>query len=264
MTAPTKTEPRTDRDSTPRAMRAGATASRLSQRWWRWRARSRRRRTFCWPVLIAVGGVGLAALAAWALFGSSWLAVQQVTVSGERSLSAQQIRSAAAVDLGTPLVRLDLGRIDRRVAALRPVASVTVHRAWPSTVAITVTERRPVATLRDQSGGWSLLDKTGVIFRHAAAKPALPVLLLASPRDPAVRRATAAVVDALPGDLLGKMRLLQARSMDSITLHLKGGDLVRWGGPEQSADKAAVLRVLLKQPARVYDVSVPSQPTTAR
>jgi cell division protein FtsQ len=204
----------------------------------------------------------LVGLAAWALFGSSWLAAQEVTVSGERTLSAAEIRSAANVDLGTPLVRLDLDGIQQRVAALRPVASVTVHRAWPHTVAIRVTERRPVATVRVGSG-WALVDKTGVVFRHSDAQPKLPLLLLASPHDRAVLRATASVVHALPADLLGRMRLLQARSMDSITLHLKGGDLVHWGGPEHSADKAAVLRVLLKQPASVYDVSVPAQPTTA-
>jgi cell division protein FtsQ len=36
-----------------------------------------------------------------------------------------------------------------------------------------------------------------------------------------------------------------------------------WGSADESDLKAQVLAVLLRQPARTYDVSVPGQPTTA-
>jgi cell division protein FtsQ len=52
--------------------------------------------------------------------------------------------------------------------------------------------------------------------------------------------------------------------MDSITLRLSDGRRVRWGSAEHSADKVSVLAVLLRLPARVYDVSVPAQPSTVK
>jgi cell division protein FtsQ len=60
------------------------------------------------------------------------------------------------------------------------------------------------------------------------------------------------------------MRALHAHSLDSITLQLKDGRLIHWGSDDQNAQKVRVIRVLLKQPASGYDVSVPAQPTTSR
>ena len=56
---------------------------------------------------------------------------------------------------------------------------------------------------------------------------------------------------------------LDLRSVDEIDLVLRDERLVRWGSAESSAEKAEVLIALLSQPARVYDVSVPGQPTTS-
>lgn len=214
-------------------------------------------------VLLGFVLVALLAASVWALFASSWLAAQHVEVSGERTLSARQIRAAAAVDLGTSLVRLDLDSIQRRVAALPVVASVTVHRRWPQTVQIAVTERRPVAAVRDH-GGWAEVDKTGVSFRQVRGKPALPVISMSAPHSSALVGATASVIAALPSDLLGRMRVLRAHSLDSIALHLKDGRVIHWGSSSDNAAKVRVVHVLLKQRAAAYDVSVPAQPTTSR
>lgn len=234
------------------------TADRFSRRQWQRRLATLR------PLLIVVGGIVLALVAGWILVGSSWLTAQQVTVAGERSISQRQVLAAAKVEIGTPLVRLDLDAIRRRVAALRPVASVNVHRAWPNTVAITVTERQPVAAVSDMRGGWDLVDKSGVVFRHASSRVALPVIDVASTGDVAALHAAASVVTSLPAHLLSKVRQLRAETMDSLTLQLTDGREVRWGSAEENAEKVKVLTVLLEQPAHIYDVSVPAQPTTAK
>lgn len=223
-----------------------------------------RYRTISWRFLLVICvGVALAVGSGWALFASSWLAVQHVQVSGERTLSVRQVQVAAAVQLGTPLVRLDLAGIQRRVSTLPAVASVTVHRDWPQTVQISLTERRPVAIVRNH-GRWAEVDKTGVAFRHLTRKPALPVIALSAPRTPALLSATASVVASLPADLLSRMKSMHAHSVDSIVLQLKDGRQVHWGSATRNRQKIRVVRVLLKQSASVYDVSVPAQPTTSR
>ncbi len=234
-------------------------AARLSRLQWQRRLRRAR------PVLLTLAVLGAGAFAGWVLLASSWLAVQQVTVAGDQTLSDAQIRAAADVDLGTALVRLDLDAIDRRVSGLRPVATASVHRAWPHTVAITVVERQPVAAIH-RSGSWWVMDDEGVLFRQTDGPLAtLPVVEVEeSTRDQAAVVEAASVVAALPPGLLDRVQRLSASSMDSITLTLRDGREVRWGSAAETAQKVEVLSVLLHQPGRVYDVSVPAQPTTTR
>lgn len=215
-----------------------------------------------WLIVIVVAAVAaVAAFAGWALLASSWLAVSQVSVTGERTLSAQQVRAAAAVPRGTALVGVNLDSVQQRVSSLRQVANVTVHRSWPHTIAIAVTERQPVAVV-SQSSQWELVDKTGALFRRvAAAPPGMPVIDVPSTRTTDVLRSAAAVVSSLPGDLLSRTRSVRAESLDSITLLLRDGRSVLWGNANQNRAKAQVLAVLLKHRATAYDVSVPAEPT---
>ena len=232
-------------------------ASAFSRRLWHRRLRRLR------PVLVVGALVGVAALAAWVLLGSAWLTAEQVTVKGQQTLSDGRILAAANVDLGTPLLRLDLDAVDERVSALPAVAEASVHRAWPHTVAITVTEREPVAAVH-RSSVWWVMDEEGVLFRRTSEREAeLPLVDVGSRADDSVLGETASVVAGLPSDLLDRVRRLTASSMDSITLTLKDGREVRWGSAAETPEKVRVLSVLLSQRAKVYDVSVPAQPTTS-
>lgn len=234
-------------------------AASFSRRQWQRRLRRAR------PVLVTLAVVGVSVLAGWLLLGSSWLAAQQVTVEGERTLSDAQILAAADVELGTALVRLDLDAVDRRVSGLRPVAAASVHRAWPHTVAITVVERQPVAAIY-RSGSWWVMDADGVLFRRTDGPAAtLPVVeVRGSAVDRAALQEAASVIAALPRDLRARVQRLVTASMDSITLALHDGRRVRWGSAAETDQKVEVLSVLLRQPARVYDVSVPAQPTITK
>lgn len=234
---------------------SSSTASRFSGR--------NRQRAPLRALGVGAAVVVLALFAGWALLASSWLSAQQVNVAGEDALTDQQVIAAAQINSGDPLLTLDLQAVENRVSALRMVASASVHRVWPQTVEITVTERQPVAALRIVGGRWGLLDATGVLFRHARAQPALPVVEGPAAGDRATLTAAATVVDALPNQLIRELRIVRAVSMDSITLQLKDGRVVRWGSSQDSAEKVRVLQVLLDRRARRYDVSVPAQPTTA-
>lgn len=208
-------------------------------------------------------GLGLAALVplallGWLLLASPLLAVRHVAVSGTTRLTPEQVRVAVDVARGTPLARVDAGSVVRRVQALRPVAEVRVSRGWPSTLRVRVVERTPVAGLVTKQG-ITLVDAGGVPFAPAAALPAGVVRLQvpkAGPTDPTTRAALAVLAE-LAAPLRTQVRIVRAASPSSVTLVLRDGRRVLWGGVGDATLKAQAAAALLKMPGSVYDVSRP-------
>ncbi|MQA14448.1 MAG: FtsQ-type POTRA domain-containing protein [Pseudonocardiaceae bacterium] len=244
---------RTDRAAHPARRRTPPRRARADRA-----ARGRRR------LRVAIVTVALAGVAGvlWLLLGSSLLGVRQVEVAGAVELSAEQVRTAAAVPLGTPLLRLDTAAIESRVQQLGRVAGTEVGRSVTGTVHVAVTERAPIAIV-PAADGVHLVDATATDFATVpAAPPGLPVLRVprVAPGEPAAR-AAAQVLAALPPSLLPQVQVVTADSPANVVLRLDEGRHVRWGAPDRSARKAAVLGPLLTQPGRVYDVSSPQLPT---
>jgi cell division protein FtsQ len=213
------------------------------------------------PVLAALAvTVAVLAAAVWVVGFTGVLGVRTVSVAGVgRVLTADQVRSVAAVPAGQPLARVDTGAVAARVRALAGVARVAVSRSWPSTVRIVVTERRGVAVVRRDGAGW-LVDRTGVVFqRHPAGRRTLPLLEVpaASADDPSTRAALRALT-ALPPEVAKQVTAVRAPTPESVTLALTRGRTVLWGGTEQPAAKATVLAALLRRPGTRYDISTPS------
>ena len=226
-------------------------AKARAERW------ARRRRTLR-HVGIGAAAVAPLALLAWVLLMSPLLAVRHVAVSGTSRLSPEQVRAAADVARGVPLARVDAQAVVRRVQALRAVADVQVTRAWPSTLKLHVVERRPVAGLVTPTGV-TLVDAAGVPFAAANALPPGIVRLQVArpgPTDPTTRAALD-VLAVLPQPMRGRVRIVRAASPSSVTLVLRDGRRVLWGGVDDTALKAAAAEALLKMPGTVYDVSRP-------
>lgn len=234
-----------------------STSSRFVRRQWQRRLETLR------PTLIVIAVLGLVGFAGWVVYFSTWLTADEVQVQGARTVSAGQVIEAADIRAGTPLVRIDLDAVTTKVATIPAVASVSVHRTWPHTLTITVTERTPVATIR-RAGEWWILDAEGTLYRKTRLRdPALAVVEFRGDADRAALREVAAVVTALPDDVRRQMTRVEASSMDSIALLLRGGRQVVWGNAAESDRKVEVLTLLLQLPAAVYDVSVPELPTTS-
>lgn len=215
-------------------------------------------------VIIAVAvTVVVAVLATWLIAFSSVFGVRTVEVRGVHALTAAQVRSAAAITKGTPLVRLDTAAVTRRVEQLADVESAEVSTSFPSTVVITVVERVPVGYV--QLGGRTMLvDRTGDQYHQVAGVPAgLPKFVV--PVGSSARTtggAVAVVAAALSPSLRKQVLSVQALDPGAITLVLTQGRLVQWGSADRSADKARILPVLLGQGASHIDVSNPDQPFT--
>ncbi len=210
-----------------------------------------------WIVLGAVVGVLTAAL--WAVVWSPLLGVRQTSVRGPlHYLTRAEVERVAEVAHGRSLVRLDTGAIGRRVEGLAEVASVSVAADYPSTVVITVTERVAVGYVTSGSDV-HLVDRTGRQFHPMLSAPrGLPRLQVADgPRAYASAAAAATAASALPASVLSLLATVQADDPAGISLVLRDNRIVRWGGPDRSADKARVLAALLARPGTVFDVSDP-------
>lgn len=208
-----------------------------------------------------LAAVAVLAVAGWALLGSSLLVVRHVEVAGATPLvTAAQVRAAAAVPAGEPLSRVDTAAVARRVEQIGPVAAAKVTRSFPDAVVVTVRQRVPALALAARGGGYDLVDAAGVTVRAVRTLPAGMTVLSpapASPRGSAAVAAAAGVVTGLPDWLRGQVASVSAPG-GSVTLHLRKGATVAWGGAGQGAAKAAELKVLLATRASSYDVSDPA------
>lgn len=224
--------------------------------------RRRERRRALRPVLLSAAVLAGIGLIGWLLFASPWFRVAQVTVEGTTTLSATEVRRAAAVPADRPLIRVGLEAIQARVESLDVVADAEVSRAWPDGVLIRVTERTPVAVVR-RAGSLQAVDAQGVLFsRFSQAPPGVPIVETKADVTADALREAARVVAALRADIAAKVAVIQVGTVDAISLRMRDGRTVQWGSSVDSDQKARVLAVLLKRPAKVIDVSVPGRPTT--
>lgn len=221
---------------------------------------SRRRGLIRLAVVLLV--LGLIAGGLWLAFFSATLSARQVAVRGERELTADQVRAAAAVELGRPMLRQDVKDIATRTVTLPAVESASVTRSWPNTITITVVERRPLLAVR-QPYGFLLVDKSGVGFRTSPSVPNGVSLVDANPDNRPLLTDLGAVAKALPDKVSSRVTTMRATSPDDITLVLKSGVTVRWGNSSESKLKADIVTVLVKKhPRTSIDVSSPHNPTT--
>jgi cell division protein FtsQ len=208
-------------------------------------------------VLAVVGG------AVYAVGFSSWLAVEQIDVSGAQTIDASDVRARSGIEVGDPLVAVDLDAAERRIGALAPVRSVSVTRQWPHGILVSIEERVPIAVVEI---GTRLrgMDADGVVFRdYKKAPPGLPRVETSIGTTSEALKEAAKVISALPSDLTLRVDHVRVETVDQISLVLKDGRVVIWGSADDSDTKAEVLATLLETvQAETYDVSVPSKPTT--
>ena len=235
---------------------AAGPASPANQRW--------RAVFFALMAIAIVAGLG------WALLESRFFVVRGVQVTGTHLVTPAQVRSAAAVPAGLPLIRVNDAAVAHRVERLRQVQSARVTRDWPDKVLISVTERVPALAV-PASQGYDLIDKYGVVVESVSEQPLdTPILdLPAGSAQPAALRgnpavyAAAVVVRELPRYLARKLVSVQAPSSTEVTLRLSGGVSIVWGGTDRAAEKAKELAVLMRTHARSYDVSAPGTAVTS-
>lgn len=225
------------------------------------RARARlKRRLAIAGIVVAV--LGLIGGVVWVVWWSPWLVAEEVRVTGTGLLTPEQVTQAAAVPLGGPLVSVDTGSAEARVAErLLPVATVRVGRAWPHAVTVDVTERTAVLAI-PLWGEHVWVSEDGVAFHRTPEAPEGVVLAQGNVGDRDVLDALSRVAVALPPEVREQTERLQASTPDSVVLTMRDERRVFWGSAEESDLKVRVLLPLLRVKAGEYDISAPTHPTT--
>ncbi|MEU3792665.1 FtsQ-type POTRA domain-containing protein [Streptomyces fructofermentans] len=210
----------------------------------------------------------------WLLYGSQWLRVERVPVSGARVLTAGQVLEAADVPVGSPMVSVDTDAIEARLRQELPrIDSVEAVRSWPDAIGLKVTERTPVLIER-KNGKFVEVDAKGVRYATVSRAPkGVPVLEVSASPSASLRRfgterlvrEAVRVAGSLPPAVARDTRVVKVRSYDSISLELGGRRTVEWGSGERARAKARTLTALMKAApgARYFDVSVPTAPASS-
>ena len=232
----------------------------------------RTRRSPWRAAFFGVIAVGVLVGVSYAFLGPKVLVVRSVVVSGTHLVPASQVRVAADIPLGEPLLRVNTAAAARRVEAITQVRSAQVSKSWPDRILITVRERTPVlavarpgaagSTSTAAGGGYDLIDASGVIVRTAQAKPrgmavlwpSVPVTALQG--SPSVA-AAAAVLREVPAWIGQSVAVVGASSPQNVTLGLSDGITIVWGSTARATAKAAELSALMRTHAHYYDVSSP-------
>jgi cell division protein FtsQ len=221
----------------------------------------------------ALAAVAIVAGVAWALLESRFFVVRSVQVTGTHLVTGAEVRSAAAIPPGLPLIRVNGATVAHRVEQIRQVQSAQVSRDWPDGITIAVTERTPALAVRT-GDGYQLIDRFGVAVESASRRPAsLPAFQVAAApgsvpeSGPALRGspavyAAAVVLHELPRYLARSVVSVQAPSSSEVTLKLARGITVVWGGTDRPAEKARELALLMRTNARTYNVSAPGTAVT--
>ena len=208
------------------------------------------------PIVAALG---------WLAWFSPWLAVSQVQVTVSAApavagpLTPEEVQAVAEVQMGTPLLRVDTGAIEERIAALPAVESVTVSRSWPDAIVVDVVRRTPVALVASGSA-YDVVDASGAVIRSVpSVEKGLPVVTATGDGV----GAAVAVARELPEEIRSKVVSIEASTRNNVTLILRNRSEVMWGSADEGAFKAEVLLTLFQVDAKYYDVSAPGVPATS-
>ena len=197
------------------------------------------------------------------------LRIEEVRVTGVRSLPAREVVHASGLEPGERILWVRLSAAERRIERIPAVADAVAERELPATVVIHVRERVPLARL---DGIRELaVDEEGLVF-HArdAAVDAVLYGWKGSKRqgtlvDERSRRVLAAIAD-FPDGLRHRARKIDMRP--AFVLTLSGGVQIRFGSLNHLQAKAdaaeAVLQAERGHPLEYVDVRSPSVPVAKR
>jgi POTRA domain, FtsQ-type len=227
---------------------------------------------------IGIAIVGLAAGAYAAALETSLFAVRTISIRGGSPRVQAEVRRALAPDLGTSLMRVGGGEIDRQVARIPDVISVRFDRQFPHTLGVVVRAEHGVLLLRQGSKSW-LVSARGRVMRPVAnpRRSTMPRMWLGKGTTvklgetlPAAdgTLAAAAVAPIAPGLFPGGVQSVIVSSSE-LTLVLRKGPQIRLGDVGNLRLKLVIAKRIMRiaasdqssaAPATYIDVSVPGRP----
>ncbi|MEM7094375.1 MAG: hypothetical protein AAF567_15345 [Actinomycetota bacterium] len=202
--------------------------------------------------LIALGAV-VAVLALAALSTrTALLDVDEVRILGASSAPGDTWRGIAGVEVGAPLVGLDLQAAEQRLLGVNQVAAVSSKRTWSGVVTFTIVERRPVARVATPEGTLIVADDGLVLDVTDEPDPGLTVIggamfsAEAGTHVPVELDDSIVVADVLPSDIDRIVdRIIVGQ--DRLALDLVGGGVIELGDSRDLDAKFDAVRALIGQ-----------------
>ena len=109
------------------------------------------------------------------------------SVEQSKHYSRQEIVEASGVQLGDNLLMLNKNQAIARILTRLPyISSVSMHKRYPGTLSLTVTENEPVAAIQTGKQSWWLVDVNGKLLQQAAGSQSCMVVMgltLVEPRS---------------------------------------------------------------------------------
>jgi cell division protein FtsQ len=191
-------------------------------------------------VLQVGGSLAILVAAAWTgysrVMASEKLRVARVEVSGERFLSAGEVREMLGPAVGENILSLNLAELKARLRASPWVADAMVKRTLPDTLQVEIRERQPLALaeldrLYLMDGDGALID----IYGPRTASFDLPIVRGLAGADGEARRERAARAGALLrdlGELGAEISEVSVDDSGDLRAVLRGqGEVLRLGSP---------------------------------
>jgi len=218
--------------------------------------------------LLALAGGGYAAARDTSLF-----AVRQLVVVGGSLRTQAEVRAALAGEVGRSLLRVDAVDVDRRIAPVADVVSVSFDRAFPHTLRVRIRAERPVLLLRRGADGWVVSARGRVLSAVRNVRlsslprawvPSATTVSVGATLGPAQGGRAAAALAAIRPPLAGRIRFVRVGPAE-LTLVLRNGLQLRLGGIDDIRLKLAIARRILAligtaASGGYVDVSLPERP----
>jgi cell division protein FtsQ len=222
-------------------------------------------------VLMLCAGAAMAVGVGYLVVNSPLLDIDQIQVVGANHVENGDVVAASGAHRHDALVLVDTRAIVRRVSRLTWVQGVVVHRVFPGTLRIVVTEYTPSAYVRTRAGVL-LIGADGRVITRVARPPARVVEVrgvrqLLAPGELLAPPEAAGIIARLPRALAARVAAVDVGGV-GVAVDLKGGGVVRLGGADALEAKAAAALAVLARigatPFAYLDVSTPETPVLHR
>lgn len=219
--------------------------------------RAKRNKRIAIMLLVAL----VAAFGVYAFYFSTWLTVKKISITGNSIATTAQIQTESNILLGTPLAKLNSDEINQNLASVSSIDHVEVRRAWPSEIILVVAERQAIATVK-KDNYWVFIDANGVSYGKTFNQPKNLMVLDSQNKSGLVEAAK--IYGEVPKWLDSQVISVTAASRDNVRFLMTKNRIAIIGDYSRLTRKFAVLKVLLTQKARVFDVSAPDVPVTRK
>lgn len=192
------------------------------------------------PLVLHVGAIAaVVGVVLWQgyarVMASDRLKVTKVDVRGAHFLSEGEVRALLGPAVGENILALDLESLKQGLRSSRWVGDAHVERSLPDTLRIDIQERHPVALA--EIDRLYLMDGEGSLIEMYGPRTAgfdLPIVrglggLQPEERGERARRVAVLLSDI--GDLAFELSEVRALPEGDLEAVLRGGEVVRFGGP---------------------------------